>query len=321
VELLQSEASALEAELGRLAQERRNLQATLKIAKEDLDLVKAEYDRTLSLGTRKVVSQKELDQGRQKWLLSSQRAQEIKNSLALIKPRMDVLKAQRQSIKVRLKQADLALKRTEIRTPFVCRIADKLVETGQYVKVGSVLANIYNVGLMEVEVRIPPRDLRWLEIGPSGRPDRLKNPQVRARVMYDSSGENLVWDGLVSRVKGRMEENTRTLPIVVEVRNSHPGPGHPILPGMFVKVKIIGQKMHDLFLLPAGAVREGGAVYVVRNGKIEVKSVKILRRVGNQVYVTRGLSDGDQVITLFPGTALEGMKVRVRNRRTQPQKH
>jgi multidrug efflux pump subunit AcrA (membrane-fusion protein) len=139
--------------------------------------------------------------------------------------------------------------------------------------------------------------------------------------MYDSSGENLVWDGLVSRVKGRMEENTRTLPIVVEVRNSHPGPGHPILPGMFVKVKIIGQKMHDLFLLPAGAVREGGAVYVVRNGKIEVKSVKILRRVGNQVYVTRGLSDGDQVITLFPGTALEGMKVRVRNRRTQPQKH
>lgn len=321
VELLQSEASALEAELGRLAQERRNLQATLKIAKEDLDLVKAEYDRTLSLGTRKVVSQKELDQGRQKWLLSSQRAQEIKNSLALIKPRMDVLKAQRQSIKVRLKEADLALKRTEIRTPFVCRIADKLVETGQYVKVGSVLANIYNVGLMEVEVRIPPRDLRWLEIGPSGRPDRLKNPQVRARVMYDSSGENLVWDGLVSRVKGRMEENTRTLPIVVEVRNSHPGPGHPILPGMFVKVKIIGQKMHDLFLLPAGAVREGGAVYVVRNGKIEVKSVKILRRVGNQVYVTGGLSDGDQVITLFPGTALEGMKVRVRNRRTQPQKH
>lgn len=314
VKRLESEANALEAELGRLAQERNNLEATLKIAEEDLGLARTEYQRIIALGNRKVVSQKELDQARQKWLVSSRTTQEIRNSLALIKPRGAVLRARRQGVTVRLKEAELALKRTEIRAPFDCRIADKLVEKGQYVKVGSPLANIYNVGLMEVEVRIPPRDLQWLQISPPGRLDRSPNAQVGTRIRYDSSGENLVWDGFVSRIKGQMEEKTRTLPVVVEIRNSHPGPGQPILPGMFVKVEIIGRKVKDLLSLPATAVRENGAVYVARNGKIKIKSVKILRRVGDHVYVTGGLSDGDQVVTLFPGTVFEGMKVRVKDR-------
>ncbi|MBW2170206.1 MAG: hypothetical protein JRG69_13290 [Deltaproteobacteria bacterium] len=80
---------------------------------------------------------------------------------------------------------------------------------------------------------------------------------------------------------------------------------------MFLTVEIVGKQVEDLFFLPREAVREDGSVYVVKKGEIQLRPVKIVRRVGNHVYVKEGLSDGDQVVTFFPGVASEGMKVRI----------
>ena len=80
---------------------------------------------------------------------------------------------------------------------------------------------------------------------------------------------------------------------------------------MFVTVEIVGKQVEDLFFLPREAVREDGSVYVVKKGEIQLRPVKIVRRVGNHIYVKEGLSDGDQVVTFFPGVASEGMKVRI----------
>jgi multidrug efflux pump subunit AcrA (membrane-fusion protein) len=114
-----------------------------------------------------------------------------------------------------------------------------------------------------------------------------------------------------------MEEKTRTLPIVVEIKNGHPDTGHPLMPGMFVKLEIVGKAVEGLCLLPQEAIHEDNTVYVVDNGKIHMKPVNVLRRVDNLVYVNEGLGDGDQIITRFPGIATEGMKVRVKSKSDQ----
>jgi RND family efflux transporter MFP subunit len=313
VEGLNSEMGRLDAESARIIQEQENLQSTRRIAEEDMRLARAEYDRNLSLAKRNVVSQNQVDQKRQRWLVSRQKAQETENALALIKPGIDLLQARRQSVLVQLKEARLALEKTEIRAPFDCRVAKKFVERGQYVMAGTRLANIYNVGIMEVEVNILPREVPWLHFSPEMSVDLKENPPAKARITFDTPVEKLVWDGFVSRIKGQMEESTRTLPVVVQIQNSHPGHGHLILPGMFVTVEIVGKQVEDLFFLPREAVREDGSVYVVKNGEIRLRPVKIVRRVGNHVYVKEGLSDGDQVVTFFPGVASEGMKVRISN--------
>ena len=312
VERLQTEIRSLQAELARVAQEEKNLRITFKIAEEELDLSKSEFDRQLALAKRKVVSQNELDRVRKSWLTTRQKTQDIQNSLLLYKFRVDLLKSQRQSIRVQLKEAKLALERTEIRSPFDCRIAKKITETGQYVMAGTPLAEIYNVGIMEVEVRIPPREAIWLHFGAGGIIDLKGGDPVKAKIVFETPLQRLSWDGFVSRVKGQMEEHTRTLPLVVEVKNGHPSQGHPILPGMFVMVEIVGKKVDDLFLLPRKSVRENSSIYVVNNGKIEVRPVEILRRSGDQVYVKKGVSHGEKVVTRFPGVLSEGMKVRVR---------
>ncbi|MBW1739263.1 MAG: HlyD family efflux transporter periplasmic adaptor subunit, partial [Deltaproteobacteria bacterium] len=166
VEGLDSEMGRLDAESARIIQEQENLQSTRRIAEEDMRLARAEYDRNLSLAKRNVVSQNQVDQTRQRWLVSRQKAQETENALALIKPSIDLLQARRQSVLVQLKEARLALEKTEIRAPFDCRVAKKFVERGQYVMAGTRLANIYNVGIMEVEVNILPREVPWLHFSP-----------------------------------------------------------------------------------------------------------------------------------------------------------
>ena len=55
----------------------------------------------------------------------------------------------------------------------------------------------------------------------------------------------------------------------------------------------------------------------MEDGKVHIKSVKVLRRVDNQLYINEGIKEGDQIITRFPGVATEGMKVRVRSRHDQ----
>ncbi len=311
VERFDSEMGRLDAESARIIQEQKNLRTNLKIAEEDLRLAKAEYDRNLSLAKRNVISQNQMDQTRQRWLMSSQKAQEIENALALIQPGIDLLQAQRRSVRVQQKEAGLALEKTEIFAPFDCRISKKLVERGHYVTAGTQLANIYNVGIMEVEVNIAPREVAWLNSNLESLLYLKKYPPAIARVTFDNPVKKLVWDGFVSRIKGQIEESTRTLPLVVQVKNSHPGTGLPVLPGMFVTVEIVGKRVKGLFVLPREAVREDGSVYIVKKGEVQVRHVKILRRVGNQVYAKEGLSDGDQVITLFPGVVSEGMKVRI----------
>ena len=317
VDRLRSEIMRLDAEVARISQERKNLQASLSLAEEDLRLSKAEYDRNLSLAKRKVVSQNLVDQTHQRWLASSQKAQEVENSLALIKPRINLLKAQRRSALVQMKEAQLDLERTEIRAPFDGRMAEKQAETGQYVTAGTRLAHLYNVGIMEVEVRIPSRDIVWLHLNSGGSVNPKSTSPTRARITFDAAGKKIHWDGFVSRIKGQMEEKTRTLPVVIQVQNGHPGTGHPLMPGMFVMVEIVGKQVKDIFLLPQETVHENNSVYVVEDGKVHIKLVKVLRRVDNQLYINEGINEGDQIITRFPGVATEGMNVRVRSKQDQ----
>jgi RND family efflux transporter MFP subunit len=311
---LRAELQRLDAETKKIAQERNNFKESLAIIKEDQRLAKAEYDRNLSLSKRKVVSQTRLDQSRQQWLGSRTRAQEIENALALIGPRIELLKAQRSAVSVQLKEARLDLERTEINAPFDCRVSEKPVEAGQYVNAGIRLARVYNVRIMEVEVRIPPRDVAWLHFDAQGPQGAAQNNIARARITYDASGRKLQWDGFVARIKGQMDERTRTLPVVVQISNSRPGTGHPIMPGMFVSVDIIGKRVKGLFILPREAIRDNDMVYVVKDGKVLVRPVRILRRTGDQIYVKEGIAQGERIITQFPGIATNGMQVRVKTK-------
>ena len=189
--------------------------------------------------------------------------------------------------------------------------ATKHVERGQYVARGSMLAQIYNTDIMEVEVRIPLLELEWLELPSAWSENEGSVSNIKARIIHETHESVLVGSGFVSRVKAQIEEKTRTLPLVVQIDQDSHNETFPLLPGMFVKVELLGKKVANVFLLPQGMVHNEDTVFIVNDERVKTRKVRIIRRQDNRVYVTGSLQDGDKAILRVPGVMSEGQEVRL----------
>jgi RND family efflux transporter MFP subunit len=299
-----------QAEIKRLEQEILNLQARIKIAKSDVSLAKSEYFRLKKLIDRKVIAQSTLDKAEQQYLASLERLQTLENQMALTGPQKEQLLAQRDMAKVMFEKARLDLERSAIVAPFDGWVLEKTIEVGQHVTVGQSMGRIYSAGELDIEVRIPVKDLKWFPAGLN------QNLMVEADVIFENSGAQRIWKGHVSRIKAQMDDRTRTLPVVIEIEEpSDVGENKDSLrlrPGMFVTVKIKGKEVDQAFVLPRHVVYPGDMVYTVEGDRLKIKSVDIMRRYKDFVIVNKGLSDGEQIIKTPMSAATDGMLVRVK---------
>ena len=139
---------------------------------------------------------------------------------------------------------------------------------------------------------------------------------VAADVVFKNAGDQQVWSGRVARVKARMDERTRTLPVVIEVdetaTNGQSNGGFRLRPGMFVTIKIKGKEVNQAFVLPRYVVYPGDVVYTVKDNRLKIKEVGILRSYKDSVIINEGLEEGDQILKTPLSGAVDGMDVRVR---------
>lgn len=301
----------LDAELRRLDQEKKNFQISLDIASSDVELARAEWNRFKTLMKREVVSQANLDQAEQRYLASRNRMQEIENQVALMHPRRNGLQAKKELVEVQLREALLDLDRTSIKSPFDGWVLEKGVEKAQFVSAGAFLGRIYSSSTLEVEVRVPFKDLPWLGDLPMAI-NPGKEETGGAKVIFESAGRTHTWEGRLARIRAEVDERTRTLPLVVEV------PASSFLkPGMFVHVELTGKKIDRAYLLPRSAIHPGNMVYLADNSHLSIQPVEVLRRLNDSVYVGKGLNDGDLVITTQISAPREGMKLRLQHTEEQ----
>jgi len=299
-----------EAELKRLKQEVVNLGYRVKIAKSDVVLSKNEYLRLKKLIERKVIAQSQMDRAEQAYLASRERLQTLENQLALIGPQKEQLIAAREMAEVMYQQANLDLERSGISAPFDGWVLEKSIEVGQHVNVGQQLGSIYKAGELDIEVNIPTREFKWLPAGIG------EDSYVAADIIFKNTGDPQVWQGRVARVKARMDERTRTLPVVIEVDDTANAEasdgGFRLRPGMFVTIKIKGEAVNHVFVLPRHVVYPGDVVYTLKDDHLIIKDVGILRSYKDSVIINEGLSEGDQIISTPLTGAVDGMSVRLK---------
>ena len=299
-----------EAELKSLEQQVVNLKARLKIARSDLKLAKNEYLRLKKLIDRKVIAQSQLDKTEQAYLASQERLQALNNQLALVGPQKEQLNAARDMARVMYQEAQLDLERSSIVAPFDGWVLEKAVEVGQHVNIGQQLGNIYSSGQLDIEVRIPTKDLNWLPA------DLGQEIPILADVVFKNAGNEHVWSGRVARIKAMMDERTRTLPMVIEIDetpNSEQSQNPLRLrPGMFVTVRIKGKKIPNVFVLPRYLVYPGDVVYTVKDDTLKSNTVKILRGYKDSVIIGEGLSEGDLIIKSPLSSPADGQMVRLK---------
>jgi RND family efflux transporter MFP subunit len=299
-----------EAELKRLAQEAINLQARAKIAGSDVKLANNEYLRLKKLIDRKVIAQSQLDKAEQAYLASQERLQALNNQLALIDPQKEQLIAARDMARVMYQEARLDLERSSIVAPFEGWVLEKAVEVGQHVNIGQQLGQIYSAGQLDIEVRIPSKDLKWFldDMG-------IEKP-ISADVVFNNGGSENIWTGRVARIKAMMDQRTRTLPMVIEVDEtgitSQQKNSFRLRPGMFVTVRIKGKEIQNVFVLPRYLVYPGDVIYTVKDDILKPNPVKILRGYKDTVVIGEGLSEGELIVKSPLSSPSEGMRVRLK---------
>ena len=299
-----------EAELKRLEQEVVNLKSRIKITRSDVKLARNEYFRLKKLIDRKVIAQSQLDKSEQAYLASQERLQALDNQMALTDPQKEQLIAARDMARVMHQEAKLDLERSSIVAPFEGWVLEKAIEVGQYVNIGQQLGKIYSAGQLDIEVRIPTKDLKWFP------EDMGQETPLLADVVFKNAGNEHIWRGRVARIKAMMDERTRTLPMVIEIDET-PATERPqnpfgLRPGMFVTIRIKGKKIQNVFVLPRYLVYPGDVVYTVKDDTLKSNRVKILRGYKDTVIIGNGLSEGAFIVKSPLSSPMDGMRVRVR---------
>ncbi len=99
----------------------------------------------------------------------------------------------------------------------------------------------------------------------------------------------------------------------IALRGILPNPGHALLPGMFVNVRLTVGAIRHAFLIPQAALQRDGAggayVLAVADGKVIEKQVKTDGTHGADWIVSGGLADGDRIViagiqNAHPGAAV-----------------
>lgn len=240
--------------------------------------------------------------------------------LTLREPQLEAARAALKRDEARLADANLALSRTEVKAPFTGFVRDESVAVGQIVAPGEPVGRLFAADAIEVNVSLSHADAvlipgLWELQGGGGM------SRVGARVVARYGETAYSWEGYVDRGEVSLDEQTRTVDVVVRVpdpfsagvavEGADPAGGTPpLLVGEFVDVEIEGVSSDRYFRAPRAALQPGNEVWAVNDGgAVSIVSVHVLQRADDEVFLTGALRDGQAVITGGIRFATEGMLV------------
>jgi len=114
--------------------------------------------------------------------------------------------------------------------------------------------------------------------------------------------------GKVTRIADALQSGTRTLLTEIDI----PNPDGALPPGIYCSVELKVPRKTPSFTIPAEALlfnRDGLQAAVVKDGKAEIRTVRVARDLGTRVEVDAGLRAGERVILNPPVTLVNGSKV------------
>ncbi len=219
------------------------------------------------------------------------------SSLVLREPQMAKARAKLSSARADLDRALLDLERTTVKAPFNGRVEKKNVDIGQYVTLGTNLAQLYSTDIAEISLPLTERELGEVDMSPLYGGGASGMEDLKVFLHANVGGKRRNWIGTLVRTAGSVDINSRVLSVIVEVRNPYqvtPG-GAPLLNGLFVEAEIPGKKIDDVFLLPRSALRNQDEVVIVdKNDELRTRKVEVVHSTPDEIVV-RGLKEGERV--------------------------
>lgn len=205
-------------------------------------------------------------------------------ALALRKPQVAAAKASLDAAKARLAKAQLNLERTQIRAPFDGRVMRQTVDLGQVVNPSQTIAEIYSTEAVEVRLPIKMSDLSHLSLPED---DRYQGENPRVVFEGEVGNKTYQWQGELVRSEGAFDTATRMLYVVATIDNPFQNTAQrpAIRVGQFLRAKVQGQRLTNVFVIPRRAVSQDYFVSIAQEGVLKKRKVEPLWTDAESVVV------------------------------------
>jgi RND family efflux transporter MFP subunit len=239
------------------------------------------------------------------------------SSLIFREPQLQAAQAALRSAEAQLADARLALGRTRIAAPFDGLVRAKSVDVGQFVAPGQNLGSLYDTDEVEIVVPLTDAEAALVEgLWDAGAGDEAT--RIPASVLATFGGREYEWPAYVDRAEGALNQETRTVDVVVRVPDpflsDEGGRRPPLLLGTYASVDIQGASREAYVVLPRMAFRDGEAVYVVEQDTLlVVRPAALLQEIGGEVFVSADIAGGEPVVVSPMDIVTDSMTVQVAN--------
>jgi RND family efflux transporter MFP subunit len=187
-------------------------------------------------------------------------------------------------------------RKAEIRAPRAGVINTRTLETGQYVKLGEVLATLVDTSRLRLRFKVSD--------GESLRARQNGNVTFRVSALGPQD-----FPARIYHVGEVADPATRQVEVLAWVKN----PG-PLKPGFFAEVTLAGEARKDALVVPEGAVQaseQGFVTYVVDEGKARLRPIEIGLRTGTgHVEILSGVKPRETVVIEGSDRLADGIEVK-----------
>ncbi|MCD0501984.1 efflux RND transporter periplasmic adaptor subunit [Bordetella petrii] len=219
-----------------------------------------------------------------------------------------------QSAKAALETARINLVYTRVLSPIEGIIGRSSVTEGALVTANqaAALAAVQQIDPIYVDVTQSSVEMLRLRSALDSGMLRREEGKDAARVQLTlADGSRYAAEGTLQFSEITVDEGTGS----VTLRAVFPNPDHRLLPGMFVRARVIEGVAPQGLLAPQRGITRNQrgvptALVVNGDGKAELRTLKVDRAIGDQWLVTEGLKAGDKIIVqglqnVKPGDAVE----------------
>ncbi|ENZ32280.1 efflux transporter, RND family, MFP subunit [Clostridium butyricum 60E.3] len=286
-----------EKQVNSAEQQLNSTQTSLEKLKINLDDAQRNYDREKALFDAGAVSQSELDASEKALNTSKADYNSGQANIEISKASIESAKASVEAQKVNIEKLQNDLNNVVIKAPISGVISEKNVNVGQIINQGAVLAKINDISYVFATIQVPQEKINDIEVG---KP---------AEVTLEDN--NTVHNGTLDSIDLSGDSTLRVFNCKIKMENSK----KELLPGEYAKVNFSNTENNNkVITIPVSSLAgsEGDYyVFINDNGVASKVAVDIGDADENNVEITSGVKEGDEIICTNMSSLKDGCKIDV----------
>ena len=189
-----------------------------------------------------------------------------------------------------VKNMEQRLSKYTITAPFQGILTDALVTEGTLVRAGQKLGEYINMGLYELEVSVSKTYGDFLKVG--------------KKVELNDLNRTNTYMGEVTRVNGRVDQNSQTITVFIEVS------GEGLKEGQYLEANLEAKEEANAIEVDRSLLLENNQIFVVRDSILDLINVTPIYFSDKKV-VLKDVPDGEVYVSRALTGAYSGMLVKV----------